>query len=119
MDPEKCRRGLKSVSNMAARRPPERSELFSLLEVPQVTNHSIGRSAPSSLLDPILDCPMLSWLFDAYLPLGAARLYRYKNFRKSQCRAQTGTARNLAGPAKSPASIFQALHEARQPMLNT
>ena len=51
---------------MASWRPPERSELFSLLGAPQVTQRSVGRSAPSSLLDPILDCSVLSWLYDAY-----------------------------------------------------
>ena len=29
---------------------------------------------------------------------------------------QTGTAPNLVGPASSSASIFQALHESRQPI---
>ena len=51
---------------MASWRPPERSELFSLLGAPQVTQRSVGRSAPSSLLAPILDCSVLSWLYDAY-----------------------------------------------------
>ena len=52
---------------MASWRPPERSEFFSLLGAPQVTQRSaVGRSAPSSLLDPILDCSVLSWLYDAY-----------------------------------------------------
>ena len=51
---------------MVARRPPEKSELFSLLGAPQVTQRSVTCSAPSSLLHPILDCSVLSWLFDAY-----------------------------------------------------
>ena len=51
---------------MAARRPPERSELFPLLGAPQVTQRSVGCSAPFSLLDPIFDCSVLSRLFEAY-----------------------------------------------------
>ena len=72
------------LNNMAARRPPESSKLFSLLGVPQVTQRSVGCSAPSWFLGPILDCSMLfyhlllyvfrdHWLFDAFLSLGAAR----------------------------------------------
>ena len=52
---------------MVARRPPEKSELFLLLGAPQVTQRSVGCSAPSSLPDPILDCPVFSGLFDAIL----------------------------------------------------
>ena len=67
MDPEKCRRGLKSLHSIAAWRPHERPELFSLLGAPQVIQRSVvGRSTPSSLLDPILDCSVLSWIFDTY-----------------------------------------------------
>ena len=51
---------------MTDRRSPERSELFSLLGAPQVNQRSVGCSAPSSLLDPIIDCSVLSWQFDAY-----------------------------------------------------
>ena len=51
---------------MAARHPPERSELFSMLGVPQVTRRPTGCSAPPSLLDPNADCSVLSWLSDAY-----------------------------------------------------
>ena len=45
------------------------------------------------------------------------RYWRCKKFSKSQARAQTGTARNLPSPASSPARLFQAPHEARQPEL--
>ena len=72
---KKCKRGFKSIYNMAARRPPEGSELYSLHCCP--TGHSALCSAAlgslSSLLDHILDCSVLSWLFDACLYLGAAR----------------------------------------------
>ena len=73
MDPIKCSPALRFILYMAARRPPEKSELFSLLGAPQVSQRSVGCSAPSSLLDPILDCSVLSWLFDVSLSIGAAR----------------------------------------------
>ena len=61
------------MHNMAARRPPEKLELFLLLGAPKVTQRSAGCPALSSLLDPILDCSVLSWLFDASLLFGAAQ----------------------------------------------
>ena len=59
MDPEKSGLGSRSMHNMAARCPPERSELFSLLGARQVTQRSVGCSARFSLLDPNLDCSVL------------------------------------------------------------
>ena len=42
MDPEKMQACLSSIHKMTARRPPEKSLLFSLFGAPQVTQHSVG-----------------------------------------------------------------------------
>ena len=82
IDPKKCMPSLRSIYKMAVRRLPEKSSHFSLFGAPQVTQCSVGCSAPYSLLDPVLDCSvrcfhasisLLPWLFDASISLSAVR----------------------------------------------